>query len=93
MFTIYGNAPPVYDPTAGAPHQPTKVAPTPETELVGEVLLHDKRRHPDRRVQEIPNFSPDRRRRSRRAPMLLGAKTRKPERLTPRKGLHIDISV
>lgn len=71
----------------------TEVVRVEEVRPVQTEAVRDRRVQPDRRLRQLPFEGPDRRRKkSRRQPRLLHARTRKPTELEDRRGRNISTS-
>ncbi len=71
----------------------TEVVRVEEVHPVLTEAVTDRRKQPDRRQRQLPFEGPDRRRKkSRRQPRLLHARTRKPTELEDRRGRNISTS-
>ncbi len=93
MFSIQGNPPPQYDPKAAQTDRQSLTTPTEKLAQTVNPDTTERRLIPDRRQRQMPLNQPDRRRKKRRSPLLLNAKTASPEPLTSAKGRLLDIQV
>jgi hypothetical protein len=94
MVIIYGNQPPNYSAMPGQVQQGDQaVSAAAPIAPIGLERPSERRLKPDRRQHQQPWDASERRKRRRRSPLLLNARSSKPEPLGPSKGLLIDTRV